>query len=582
MRRMLRKLNTRLLTFVLAALMLLSFAPKALAAEYEGACGDNLTWTFEGGILTITGTGDMTDYDQNNMPPWYDFREKITSLSLPDGLTSIGELAFYDCTMLNSVTIPSSVTEVGQLAFCQCCSISIIKFNEGLVSIGRSAFELCESLTDLRLPTTLKEICYNAFYRCTSLTYATVPASVTSMDDSVFAYCESLIRADVEAPLETLPPWTFYGCVNLTSVYLSEKTTQIGRFAFHGCELLGVVYYGGNAGDSAKLKAQINEDISWFFNLGEITDESGDNSGASYNTEVTEEGDVLVNKTEVVQSSGATITTTTTTVPGSNEPPKMDITATVVTPEGWEQVSDDIENAVENSGGNKVTVTIYTNDSTDVPQEVISSLSGKDVVMTVQSTTGSKYVIDFSGLSETETDETLDLSYSVVLFDGTHYEVLNGATVFQLIFNNSSTINAEVMIQLPVENARKTATLYQVKKDTLETLQSVAVDDKGVAHFYLASVDKDITYLIGINVPGASTEDVIVPEALHNDYGITDTSEIEYVVTGRTSSWNMTIGQITWILAGGMVACALVIGIVMFYLNKRKLRKGYVPDIEEE
>ena len=523
----------------------------------------------------------MTDYDQCNMPPWYDFKGEITSLSLPDGLTSIGDLAFYDCSEIKSVSIPKSVTDIGQLAFCQCSGIAILTLNEGISSIGRSAFELCSSLPDLRLPGTLKIIGYHAFYRCEALRYATVPASVTFMDSGAFAYCSSLVRADIKAPLSALPAWTFYDCTSLASVYLSAETTQVERFAFHGCEKLGTVYYGGNAGDSAKLKAQISEDISGFHTFGEVTDEVAEGSGYSYTTETTEDGDVVIDNVDVAQTGEATITITTTIISGSEENPNTDIVATVITPDGWIEVLEIIESAIEISGDNRVTVTVYTTEGTDVPQSFIDALTGKNVVMTVHSSSGSRYVIDFTRLSDSEMENKLDMSYSVVRLVSTEYVQLDGADVYQIVFNNSSTVNAEVMIQLPVQTARNTAVLYQVKKGNLEVLQSVVVDEQGLAHYYLASIDKDMKYLIGINVRSAEGEPII-PTTLHSEYGITESAQIEYVITGRTSSWHMSFGQVIWIMAGGMVGCAIIIGIVMFSLNKRKLIRGDFDSLKEE
>ena len=95
-----------------------------------GTCGDNLTWSYDTDTkaLTIEGTGDMMNYVSEDywepgggqtftVAPWYSVRDYISSLSLPNGLTSIGSYAFYKCTNLTTVTIPTTITSIGENAF---------------------------------------------------------------------------------------------------------------------------------------------------------------------------------------------------------------------------------------------------------------------------------------------------------------------------------------------------------------------------------------------------------------------------------------------------------------------------------
>ena len=118
-------MRKRLLSFVLAALMIASLLPAtALAADIvdSGTCGaegdgSNLTWTLDSeGVLTISGSGDMYDYGLSGAP-WYGIRSLVKSAVIADGVTSIGEKAFLYCTSLTSVTIPDSVTSIGKGAF---------------------------------------------------------------------------------------------------------------------------------------------------------------------------------------------------------------------------------------------------------------------------------------------------------------------------------------------------------------------------------------------------------------------------------------------------------------------------------
>ena len=590
-RKLCNNIVSRLMSLVLAAVLMLCMIPAVSAEEAAGSCGADLSWSFADGTLTITGSGAMTDYSDPTLVPWYGFRDQIHSLSLPEGLTRVGNMAFYDCYKLTSVTLPSTVTAVGDLAFCRCSAVTILRLNEGLQTIGESAFERCEALADLRLPTTVTTLGRNAFSLCESLTYVTVPASITNMGAGVFSFCEGLIRAEIYAPLTQLPRRTFYGCLNLTSISLPAQTTSLGVYCVYGCGNLSVVYYGGEAGNAEELHAQITEDVADQGATPFISNTESENSELISKVETDESGAVIVEDTTVIQTDETTITITTTTnvTDTEAETPPTDITATVVDQGGWDQVVDSVEDAILDG---PVDVTVYVPGDADVPQSVVESLAGSDVIMSVQTGSGSSYTLDFSVIdrpaeeAEAEAAEPLklDLSYLLFSLDGTDYPELEGAKVYRLDFTASSTVPAEIMIQLPVDISRRNATLFQIEeKDGLTNLQSVVTDNGGRAHFFLASVDSETEYLIGIDVPGISLEGAIIPENMHAEYGIDSVPVYtEYVITGRTSSWGMSLGQVTWILAAVMIGCMGCVGAFMFVLNKRKLRRGYVPEIYDE
>ena len=94
-------------------------------AEESGTCGPNLTWHLtDNGVLTISGKGKMNDYSFDNRSPWYKY--DIKRIIIGDGVTTIGEFAFTNCSTLTSVTIPNSVTEIGDRAFIYCINITQI------------------------------------------------------------------------------------------------------------------------------------------------------------------------------------------------------------------------------------------------------------------------------------------------------------------------------------------------------------------------------------------------------------------------------------------------------------------------
>ena len=112
---------TRLLSLLLllALLLTLAPAPRAAAETLSGAwgkVGDNLTWSFADGVLTLEGSGAMADYASADNVPWAAFRETITAVSLPEGLTSIGDYAFSYCPLVE-VSLPGSLRELGSNPF---------------------------------------------------------------------------------------------------------------------------------------------------------------------------------------------------------------------------------------------------------------------------------------------------------------------------------------------------------------------------------------------------------------------------------------------------------------------------------
>ena len=104
--------------YILLIALLISLSANA---EKSGTCGPNLRWHLtDDGVLTILGGGGMYDYSYDNRAPWGDSREKVKQIIIGDGVTTIGEDAFRDCSNLTSVTIPNSVTTIGKSAFSNC------------------------------------------------------------------------------------------------------------------------------------------------------------------------------------------------------------------------------------------------------------------------------------------------------------------------------------------------------------------------------------------------------------------------------------------------------------------------------
>ncbi len=593
MSRTIKKQNiSRLVACLLSVIMLVSLLPAANAAVTSGKCGDNLSWSFADNRLTITGSGKMTDYDLIEMAPWYDYRDQIHYLSLPDGMTSVGQLAFYDCTKLSAVTLPASVTAIGDMAFAQCSGIQILNLSAALKTIGSSAFELCTGIRDFRLPDSLESIGTKAFYRCSSLLYVTVPVFVTELGDSAFAYCTSLISARINAPLASLPVRTFYGCESLSSVVLPETTKEVDDEAFARCNQMTTVYYPGTQEDAEELRESIGATNKGFDHNGSVSDEIPAPTETSTNLSTKEDGNIVIDKTTVTVTDGATVSTTVTdSVDDSGVSASVEVNATIVTDSGWSDVTAAVDQAVQivqektEQGAKVDTIKVngYVTNGEEVPKEILDKISDAGISLNIQTESGARFEVEGNTIKDQEIPETLCLSYTISTLKAGAYEGLNGTLNYGLRFDASSAVKTEVLIRLPFECGRQTASIYQIESNKAVLLQSVVVDDEGYAHFYIAEINKDMQYAVGVNVPGIDKSTLIIPEELYGEYGVTGLSQpIEYVITGRTSSWGMDAGTVTLILVAVLVVCVAGVGVFMYTMNKRKLKMGYVPDLDDE
>ncbi|MDD6061887.1 MAG: leucine-rich repeat domain-containing protein [Oscillospiraceae bacterium] len=219
---------------LLCALLLLSapmgmnlpggFALTASAQSYSGTCGENLTWTLNTttGLLAITGTGAMWDYSSSSNAPWYSNRSSIREVQIANGVTSIGDWAFDECTSLTSVTIGDSVTSIGVDAFSECTSLTSVTIGDSVTSIGDCAFYWCTSLTSVTIPDSVTSIGKYAFYSCTSLTSVTIPDSVTSIGEHAFTGCFRLTSVTIPDSVTSIGDDAFSGCTSLTSITVKE------------------------------------------------------------------------------------------------------------------------------------------------------------------------------------------------------------------------------------------------------------------------------------------------------------------------------------------------------------------------
>ena len=209
-------------------------ATSLFANVVTGTCGDNLQWAYDTDThaLTITGSGDMYWSGER---PWEQVAYEITSVSLPDGVTSIGNSAFSNCSSLTSITIPNSVTSIGGGAFQYCYSLTSVTIPNSVTSIGEYAFQYCRSLTSVTIPNSVTSIGGGAFWDCRSLTSVTIPNSVTSIGHDAFYSCSSLTSVTIGNGVTSIGNWAFQNCSSLTSVTIPSSVTSIGDGAFDSC-----------------------------------------------------------------------------------------------------------------------------------------------------------------------------------------------------------------------------------------------------------------------------------------------------------------------------------------------------------
>ena len=159
----------------------------------------------------------------------------LTSVTIPDSVTSIGVSAFSLCTGLISVTIENGVTSIGDYAFFGCNGLTSFTIPDSVTSIGEDAFSLCKGLISVTIGNSVTSIGWNAFSDCTGLVSITIPDSVTSIDSGVFSDCTGLTSITIPDSVTSIGWSAFSGCTCLTSVTIPNSVTSIGGFAFSGC-----------------------------------------------------------------------------------------------------------------------------------------------------------------------------------------------------------------------------------------------------------------------------------------------------------------------------------------------------------
>lgn len=193
----------------------------------SGECGDNVTYTLDDdGLLKISGSGNMNDYYIGNSP--FYLNKDIKEIVIGDGVTSIGDCAFWGCSSLTSIEIPDGVTSIGMSVFDSCSSLTSIEIPVGVTSLKDFVFYGCSSLTSITIPEGLTSIGSSAFESCSSLTSIAILAGVTSIGESAFKDCIKLNTIYCYKN-STADKYTDYPSI-AKKVYLDDATTTAFNF----------------------------------------------------------------------------------------------------------------------------------------------------------------------------------------------------------------------------------------------------------------------------------------------------------------------------------------------------------------
>ena len=197
-------MKTKLLRFMFALFAVM--VGTSVNAQTSGTCGypteTDVTWSYDNGTLTFTGTGAMNMYNENqpDAPWWMNYMTDVTSVVVGEGITTIPHLGFAMFENLSSVTLPSTLTTIGKAALEE-CAFTTIDLPEGLTTIGDYAFQMGK-LTTVTIPSTVTyigEVAFQAMETLTSVTFLNTDPTTITFGENIFQACDNLTAINVPA-----------------------------------------------------------------------------------------------------------------------------------------------------------------------------------------------------------------------------------------------------------------------------------------------------------------------------------------------------------------------------------------------
>lgn len=275
-------------------------------SKIQGFCGHGLTWDFDfaTGALKISGYGDMWDYWDITEFPWYGIKDLIKSIELGEGITSISEYAFENCSNFSKLIIPESVISIGEYAFSGCSGIAELSLGNELQTIGDYAFNGCTGIEKVDLHDNITSIGENTFKGCSGMKEFYVSENLENFGANYISdfvnleklyvdndqadcytddngglikrtsrnssYARTLVFYPANAPYESyaIPENVYYissnafnGNKNLKTIYVSKNLKYVNDSALADCTGITDIYYSGTEEELSKITVEANNDI---------------------------------------------------------------------------------------------------------------------------------------------------------------------------------------------------------------------------------------------------------------------------------------------------------------------------------
>ncbi|MDB4708170.1 leucine-rich repeat domain-containing protein, partial [Akkermansiaceae bacterium] len=223
--------------------------PDSVTSIGDGAfsyCSSLTMIEVSAGNLNYTGIDGVLFNKEKTVLHNYPANKTGDNYTIPDGVTSIGNGTFFDCTNLASITIPDGVTSIGINAFRDCTSLTSIAIPDSVTSIGDYAFAFCESLTSITIPDSVTSIESSTFKECSSLTSITIPDSVTSIGAQAFQTC-GVTKITIGSGVTDIESDAFNNCWKLTKIiFQGAAPNLVANNAFTGVPNTAVAYAVGS------------------------------------------------------------------------------------------------------------------------------------------------------------------------------------------------------------------------------------------------------------------------------------------------------------------------------------------------
>lgn len=206
-------------------------------------CGENITWEFAGGVLTLSGYGDMYDYytayssgiPSDTNVPWYEGFKCVKKIVIGEGITSVGDYSFTQFTELEEVILPNSLVSIGDYAFGRTYIQNTINIPENVSYIGEYAFQKCMFKT-IELNDNITELSKGIFDSCV-FERIDIPETVTVIGDYAFNNCRSLENLDIPDSVTTIGKYAFAKCWSMDNIDISANVSTIDEYAYSGCRI---------------------------------------------------------------------------------------------------------------------------------------------------------------------------------------------------------------------------------------------------------------------------------------------------------------------------------------------------------